>query len=305
MGSWGTSLYSGDFAADLRSTIRAVLRLPFDADHLARIIADAEPRAARDPEDEDHTTFWLVLADQFARHGLTAEGVTETALRIIDADQDLDMQRRLGQNAKGLEKRRDVLAAVRARIVNPPKPSKRSVLREPQPFVMDVGEALAYPTCGGACRNPYDVRDRLRIYGPGGGQPWTQDGWGAMAIVERGLTLGFFAWYRAIVIRIASESLPDLEALRLEEWRLALPGTCSPNHFRRIGFTRIGDIPVDVSRLHEQYPELRPGDSQAISDITIANRLGVLPHGRSHNSFRRAAKERPVSIADLLRPPSI
>jgi hypothetical protein len=304
MGSWGTSLYSGDFAADLRNTIRAVLRLPFDTDHLARIIADAEPRAARDPEDEDHTTFWLVLADQFARHGVAAGTVTEAALRIIDADRDLEMQRRLGQDAKGLEKRRDVLAAVRARLVNPPAPSKRRVLREPQPFVMNVGDALVYPTCGGQCRNPYDVRDRLKIYGPAGGLTWTQDGWGALVAVERGLTFGFFAWYRPIVIRIAWESTPDLEALRREEWHLAQPGTCSSAHFRRIGFANVGRFSVDAARLHEQYPDLRPGDSQAISDITIANRLKVLPHGRSHNTFRRGAKERTVSIADLLRPPS-
>ena len=34
MGRWGTGLYSGDFAMDLRSTIRAVARLPFSADRL-------------------------------------------------------------------------------------------------------------------------------------------------------------------------------------------------------------------------------------------------------------------------------
>ena len=34
MGAWGTGLYSGDFATDLRGMVRAVTRLPFSADRL-------------------------------------------------------------------------------------------------------------------------------------------------------------------------------------------------------------------------------------------------------------------------------
>ena len=42
MGTWGTGLYGGDFAADLRTTARAVLRLPLDADRLVQILAETE-----------------------------------------------------------------------------------------------------------------------------------------------------------------------------------------------------------------------------------------------------------------------
>ena len=38
MGVWGAGLYSGDFAMDLRSTIGAVARLPFDNDKLLDIL---------------------------------------------------------------------------------------------------------------------------------------------------------------------------------------------------------------------------------------------------------------------------
>ena len=67
MGTWGTRLYSGDFAMDLRSTIGAVARLPFDGDRLVEILCEAEPGAANNSNDEEHTIFWLVVADQFAR----------------------------------------------------------------------------------------------------------------------------------------------------------------------------------------------------------------------------------------------
>ena len=67
MGTWGTSLYAGDFAMDLRSTISAVAHLPFDADRLLEILCESEPDAANNPDDEDHTIFWLVVADQFAK----------------------------------------------------------------------------------------------------------------------------------------------------------------------------------------------------------------------------------------------
>jgi hypothetical protein len=65
MGTWGAGLYSGDLAMDLRSTIGAVTRLPFEGDRLVEILCEAEPGAANNPEDEEHTVFWLVVADQF------------------------------------------------------------------------------------------------------------------------------------------------------------------------------------------------------------------------------------------------
>jgi len=66
VGTWGAELYSADFAIDLRSTIGAVARLPFDTGRLVDIIIEAEPEAARNVDNEDHTIFWLVLADRFA-----------------------------------------------------------------------------------------------------------------------------------------------------------------------------------------------------------------------------------------------
>ncbi len=70
MGAWGLGLYSSDMAADMRATIKSVLRLPLDEDRIVDILRDSEGAAANDPNDEDHTTFWLVLADQFEKRGV-------------------------------------------------------------------------------------------------------------------------------------------------------------------------------------------------------------------------------------------
>src|SRR6476619_2691835 len=91
MGVWGTSLYSGDFALDLRSTIGAVARLPFAADRLVEILCETEPAAANNPLDEEHSTFWLIVADQFARRGIVSERARAKALAMIDADVDIAM----------------------------------------------------------------------------------------------------------------------------------------------------------------------------------------------------------------------
>jgi hypothetical protein len=83
MGVWGSGLYSGDFAGDLRAAIRAVSRLPFEADRLVEILSSIEPGAANNSDDNDHTTFWLVAADQFAKRGIACERVRDKALLWI------------------------------------------------------------------------------------------------------------------------------------------------------------------------------------------------------------------------------
>ena len=80
MGVWSVGLYSSDFALDLRSTISAVLRLPFSDERLIDAICETEPQSAENPDDEDYATFWLVLADQLAKRGLPATRARDIAL---------------------------------------------------------------------------------------------------------------------------------------------------------------------------------------------------------------------------------
>jgi hypothetical protein len=279
MGSWGVGLYAGDFGADMRGTIRAVSRLPFDAERLAEIVVESEPTSATNPGDEDHTTFWLVLADQFWRRGIASKLATEKALAIIDSGADLDMQRKLGQKEPGLRARARMLAELRAKLTTPPPGKQRPVLRSAQPYLMDVGDAITYPTCGGRPRNPYaSDPNQLKIYGPGGGRPWFHDGWGAIVIVDRGRAFGFFAWYRPLVVHpVFGYEEPDMSILERAPWSVELAGTCTSLHFRRMQMRKIGAFNIDPEKRKEALPGLAAGDRQAIGDISIANRMDVRP----------------------------
>jgi hypothetical protein len=280
MGTWGAGLYSGDFATDLRATIGAVSRLPFDAERLVDILCETEPAAATDSHDEDHTTFWLIVADQFAKRGITCERVRDKALGIIAAGDDVTMLEKRGMSPADIRKRRRLLEELRARIVAPHPETPRTVLKEPQPLLMDRGDVLVYPTCGGKCLNPYfAAKDRNRRYTRDGPMPWVQDGWAAAVILDCGRAFEFLSWYRPLTLATAVVDRPTPYSLRGDLfWRLEGPGTCSPTHFKRMELEKIGNVPVDSEKIGAVFPGLRPGVSAAISDISIANRLNVAPH---------------------------
>ncbi len=279
MGVFGAGLYSGDFAMDLRSTISAVVHLPFDSDKLTDILFESEPTVASKPDDEDHTTFWLVIADQFAKRSMVCDRVRDQALEIIDSGADVAMHEKGGMNASDLRKRRKMLKELRERITAPAVHRRpRPVLKKPQALLMDIGDVLAYPTFGGRCINAYAASrelDRLGTMAPA----WKQDGWAAMVIVDRWRAFDFLAWYRPLTISRATVQKPVFEELRGDVlWRLAHAGTCSPLHFKRMEFEKIGVLPVDNDKLRRSFPDMPPGTRAAISDISLANAVSVAPY---------------------------
>ncbi len=271
MGVWGASLYSGDFAMDLRVMTRAVARLPFDGDRLAELVCSVEPRAANEPEDEDHTSFWLVLADQFVKHGIQCERVLRKALEIIDGGSDLAMLSKLGMDAAGLRKRQAMLTGLRQTLTEaaaPPKP--RRVLQKPQTLLMQVGDVVVYPTSAGKNINPY--------FSPGKwmATSWRQDGWGAAVIVECGRAFEFLAWYAPLTMAVPLPEKPGIAEVRAAPgWVLRKPGTCTPAHFKRMGLEKIGTAPVDVEKLDRLFPRRSRGLVEAANDISIAGQLSA------------------------------
>lgn len=279
MGVFGAGLYSGDFAMDLRSTISAVAHLPYDGDRLIQILCETEPTAADDPDDEDHNTFWLVTADQFAKRAIICERVRDKALAIIDSGADIEMLGKLGMKPSDLKKRQKMLLELRRRITTPAAPQKpRRVLKRPQALLMDVGDVFVYPTFGGRCRNPYFASREMDRMGTMA-RAWTQDGWSAMVIVDCGRAFDFLSWYRPLTVSKATVHKRTLDELQGEVlWKLAHAGTCSPLHFKRMEFEKIGVLPVDGDKLRRSFPGMRPGTRAAVSDISIANRVSVAPY---------------------------
>ena len=295
MGVLGTGLYSRDFALDLRSAVGAVLRLPFDPDKLVDALSGTEPSAANKSSDEDHTTFWLVIADQFARRGIACDRVRTKALAIIDTGIDIAMLEKLGMKANELRKRQRILDEVRARIVGAPTTNKpRTVLQKPEPLLMEIGDVLAYPTCSGENINPYRPSRAANIhYTKTGREPWKQDGWGAMVILDCGRAFEYLAWYRPAKLAEAMAEKPTLDSLRSEMlWSIESPGTCSPSHFRKMELEKIGVFSVDREKANVIYPKrFGTGASAAVQDISIANRMKAalpgtaLPNPRGEKKY--------------------
>jgi hypothetical protein len=283
MGAWGAGLYSSDMALDLRSAVAAVARLPFEENRLVEILCGLEPGAANQPDDEDHTVFWLVLADQFLKRGIVSPGLQEKALVIIDTGADLAMLEKLGMKPADLRKRGKTLGELRARIASAPTTSKpRSVIKEPQPYVMEIGGLYAYPTLGGDPINPYmspKYFDRAA---------WRPDGFGLMLIIDRGRAFDYLTWYQSLVAAMAVPAKPDISALSPETyWTLELPGSCSAAHFKKMEMEQIGTLAIDPAAVGQVFPMRRPGTPYAIEDISIANRMTVGPKSRAGTGIAR------------------
>jgi hypothetical protein len=275
MGAWGAGLYSGDFAADLRGAVAAVTRLPFDGERLLELLCETEPGAARNPNDPGHTVFWLVVADQFAKRGIACATAREAALAIIGEGRDLTTMASLGMDAAGLRRRGRMLAELGERLAAPmPSPKPRTVLKKPQPYLLQTGEVIAFPTARGSCINPY-FPSKEAIVGS-----WRQDGWGAAVIVECGRAFDFLAWYRLLRAPEATAAKPDLAALSgRPDWTLQRPGTLSRLHLQRMEIEPLGTVPIDVAKLNRLFPTRPSGRSAAIGDISIANHLRLPAEG--------------------------
>src|SRR5271166_1147865 len=230
MGVWGVGLYSSDFAQDLRGSVKAVARLPFAPEKLLDYLRAAEPSAADDPNDSDHTIFWLTVADQFARRAIDCPYARERALAIIRDGSDLAAMKALGMDDRSLEKRRAMLEELRARIAAPVESAKpRAVLKAPQKLLLQAGEVVTYPIRKGEPINPYATDNSPLL------KDWRQDAWGAFVVAECGLEFEFLAWYRPLVITEPIAAEPTRAGLiEPRPWLLRNPGTLTARHATRM-----------------------------------------------------------------------
>ena len=228
MGAWGVGLYSSDMAADMRAVIKSALRLPFDEDCIVDILRDCERRAADDPDDEDHTTFWLVLADQFEKRGVAHAPTREKAIAIIDRGDDLDMMEKRGMKQADLRKRGARLAELRARLAAAPRASKpRATIKAPEPYVLEVGVLYACPVRGGNI-NPRGGKKNFD------GSPWIPDGWRQFVILNRGRSFDYLAWYQPLVCKKPVRQKPRLADAGADLWLGARHASYMPTTpFRR------------------------------------------------------------------------
>ena len=267
MGAWGTGLYSGDFAQDLKAAVSAVCRLPLSEAELVEALCQSEPAAAINPADEDHTVFWLVLADQFEKRGIFSSQVRQTALAIIDGGKDAAMMQGLGMKPGDTRKRAAKLAELRARLVTQPEIStERKTIKAPLPFVFEQYGVYAYPVRGGKPINPYMPASRFDR------AAWHPEGFLLMLILSRGRGFGYLPWYVAVKATQILPAVPDRATIAADvRWTATIYGTCNPAHFKKLELSEIGVFPLDPTRVDHFFPHLATGIIQAVSDISIAN----------------------------------
>ena len=283
MGTWGIGLYSSDTAADMRATIKSVLRLPFDENRIVNILCDGERKAADDRNDADHTTFWLVLADQFEKRGIAHAPTREKAIAIIDRGDDLDMMEKRGMKLADLRKRGAKLAELRARLAAAPCVSKpRATIKAPEPYILDIGVLCACPVQRSSCLTPC-LRENSYA-----DTPWIPDGWRQFVILDRGRAFDFLAWYQPLVTKKPVKQKPRLfDAADDLWWELDTPKTCSQRYIDCMQIEAIGGLPIDMARARARFAKTsRPGIAflgwdgrwAAVNDITIADCMNPSSH---------------------------
>lgn len=263
VGTWGPGLYSDDFALDLRSTLSAVCRLPMDGPEIVALLSDLQPVSQR-PDDDDHDTFWLVVAEQLQRRGIQSEAQGR-ALRIINSGSNLGMLESLGMSRSDLRKRERNLEKLRGVLSSPLPDKPRRTLKRPQPLLMHRGEVYVYPIDSrGNCVNPYFPDDRAPEF--------VQVGWGAFLVVSVGHALDYLAWYELARTPSVSRRKPILDSavapIDIERRRI---GTLTRLHARRMRLELLGSVAVATT----PAPDIKTTIRQTASDISISNILSV------------------------------
>ena len=72
MGSWGPGLYQDDDTKDLKDTIGILARLPVSGERILELLIEGR-RESTGLDQSGGPTFWLVVADQFERKGITSK----------------------------------------------------------------------------------------------------------------------------------------------------------------------------------------------------------------------------------------
>ena len=244
MGNGGAALYDEDRAADLKSAIGLVCKVPVDGGRMLRILADMQGDV--DPRSADSSVFWLVVADQFERLDIACAEAASTALALIDEGTDLARLAAAGADEALLARRRKTLAELAGRLRSPRPVRARKLGGQPPDLCVDVGEVHAFPTQRGFACSPHRL--------PGAG-PFVQDGWGAMVVLDRGRAFDWLPWCAMASLTVDPARRPSLDdalqARLITHQQTRGAARCVPNraHLATMGAEPIGRVTLDANRV--------------------------------------------------------
>ena len=306
MGAWGYGLYQSDTASDLKAKLARFVRLPISADELAERIVSGEA-SATDPENEDYTTFWLVLADQFHRHGIEHQETFARALAILDGGADDRVMAELDMSPRDLAKRRKEVDALKAKWAVPhPKPANRKLLKAPEPFTLAEGDIWAFPVEDGNPPNTYFPADWIE-------QNFRPNGWAAFAVAANRHLLGWFAASFVIRLQADGPERPNLQSClgsRISGTRYGyVPERLPPSHvagwvevskpvLKKMRAEKIGTAAFDqdaVAKLIDGFV-----DDEAREPGSLASRMHCWQRVPGSDEWLFAAEPLHIALDDLL-----
>lgn len=240
MGAWGAGLYQDDEAADLKNTIALLAKLPRDGDALLEILLAAREGPVS-LEQDGGPTFWLVVADQFERKGIRCPRAFAQGLAAIESGADTRDMAARGMGERDLDKRGKALQELAGRL-RAPRPARAPPKSgKLPPFLVQPGEAYAFPTMRHAGMNPWFASWEEANFQP--------DGWGAMLVLATGRCFDYFPWCAKASLSVNPATEPTLDDARaarlLSEAGYAVPRAL---HMKRQGMRLIGTLALDPAR---------------------------------------------------------
>ena len=261
MGTWGTTLYGNDASADVRDAVRELVRLPGEADEIVSAVLDLFP-CANDEDDEDHADVWLALADQLYGYGFDHRPTFERARRIVATGLDLRSKLDCGLSAKDADRRQRVLSDLLNKLSKPnPKPSRRKILKEPEPHPFPFGTIFCYPADHGQPINPYFPTRMIA-------SEVNPDGWGSAVVLAQGHYRGYFAWQLCARLGVHGNLKPSLAACLASgvenqpDWlnptgkgsAAAMIGALPVAHVKKMRIEPLGIAPLDAENVAAAFP---------------------------------------------------
>lgn len=243
MGTFGAALYSDDGAADLRSAIGVLAKLPLSGEQIVEALRK-EFNGPFDLDEEGGPASWLVLADQFRKRGLDCPRVFETALVVVDGGLDIRDWRSRGADAAFIAQRQKVLGTLRQSFTGDrtvrPRPNRTA---RPSPSVA-VGEVYVFPTMDGAGCNAFCSKQTID-------SSFRPNGTGVALIVATGFAFDWVPWCAYACLTGDPQRAPSLDDVaRAHFLNESGAEICLPrrSHMRKLKMSGIGRLSIDEAK---------------------------------------------------------
>lgn len=274
MGAWGGKLYQDDYALDLKATISVLSKLSISGDELLELIID-DTGECPDISEEDGSTFWLVVADQFEKKGIRGTEVFEKAIEIIENGIDIQIQIDRDMDSRSVDARKKEISNLYNRLKDP-KPEITKTKKRKPPLLVEPGEIYYFPTMNTTCFNPYF-------------KSWEEDefnptGWGALIVFKASRLYDHFPWLCYSPLNVNQDTEPTFESAvdsrligmgigcKYEYFSIGIPKL---NHFKKIPLKILGKVDLNNAKCSEL---INPYSTHEHIKWAVHNDLSVCKH---------------------------